>query len=102
MWLKPSRAIGRSRKASPQSGSGRTRRRSVQKSRLNSNRLPYMAAIRSDQATFQPSSGLPTNWRRITGLVVSCQAAWTSARESMGRGPKRKKERCGSWWHWVA
>jgi hypothetical protein len=38
------------------------------------------------------------NWRRIMGLRVFCQAAWTSLSEYMGWGPKKKNERSGSWW----
>jgi hypothetical protein len=62
-------------------------------------RLVYMETMRSDQATFHPIAGLPINWRRMSGSSVGFQAEWISLREYINFGPKKKKERSGSWWH---
>src|SRR3990170_2742148 len=96
----PSIAIGNANTASHIRGNGRRRRRSSHHTRAPNGMLVYKETIRSDQATLYPMAGDPTNWRRMTGSSVVLQADWISAREYMGFGPKRKNERCGSWWHW--
>lgn len=91
MCVPPSRATGMSKRTNLHHGSGLILRRNGNHITANNQTLVWNEIIRSDQAIFQPFVSLPRNFRKMSGSIVFCQAAWISNNEHNGFCPNRKK-----------